>query len=89
MEDAATAEISRSQIWQWIHNDVVLDSGAKVTPDLVRDLVATDLAELRAELGDAAYAAGRWEAAAQLFEQVSLAEEFIDFLTLPGYALLD
>jgi len=89
MEDAATAEISRSQIWQWIHNDVVLDSGAKVTPDLVRDLVATELAELRAELGDPAYAAGRWEAAAELFEQVSLAEEFIEFLTLPGYALLD
>ncbi|QMU76017.1 malate synthase A [Streptacidiphilus sp. PB12-B1b] len=89
MEDAATAEISRSQIWQWIHNGVVLDNGAKVTPELVRDLVATDLAELRAELGEDAYAAGRWEAAADLFEQVSLAEEFVDFLTLPGYALLD
>ena len=89
MEDAATAEISRSQIWQWIHNNVVLDTGVKVTPELVRDLVATELAELRAELGDEAYAAGRWEAAADLFEQVSLADEFVDFLTLPGYALLD
>ena len=89
MEDAATAEISRSQIWQWIHNGVVLDNGAKVTPDLVRDLVATELAELRAGLGEEAYAAGRWETAADLFEQVSLAEEFVDFLTLPGYPLLD
>jgi malate synthase len=89
MEDAATAEISRSQVWQWIYNGVVLDDGTKVTPDLVRRLVATELAELRAELGDAAYAAGRWEAAAELFEQVALDEEFVDFLTLPGYALLD
>ena len=89
MEDAATAEISRSQIWQWIYNGVVLDSGAKVTPDLVRGLVGTELAELRAELGDAAYDAGRWTEAARLFEQVALADEFVDFLTLPGYALLD
>jgi len=88
MEDAATAEISRSQIWQWIYNGVVLDTGAKVTPDLVRGLVATELAELRAELGDEAYASGRWTEAAELFEQVALADEFVDFLTLPGYALL-
>ena len=89
MEDAATAEISRSQIWQWIYNGVVLDdTGVKVTPELVRELVATELAELRAELGDEAYRAGRWTDAAGLFEQVALAEEFPDFLTLPGYALL-
>jgi malate synthase len=89
MEDAATAEISRSQIWQWIYNGVVLDNGAKVTPDLVRGLVATELAELRVELGDEAYAGGRWTEAAELFERVALADEFVDFLTLPGYALLD
>ncbi|MEZ0093215.1 malate synthase A [Streptacidiphilus sp. EB129] len=88
MEDAATAEISRSQIWQWIYNGVVLDDGTKVTPDLVRRLVATELAELRTELGAEAYAAGHWEQAAELFEQVALAQEFVDFLTLPGYALL-
>ena len=93
MEDAATAEISRSQIWQWIHNGVVLagegqGAGAKVTPDLVRDLLAAELAALRLELGEQAYAAGRWEQAAALFEEVALAEEFVDFLTLPGYALL-
>jgi malate synthase len=89
MEDAATAEISRSQIWQWIYNGVILDdTGVKVTPELVRELVATELAELRAELGVEAYQAGRWTEAAGLFEQVALAEEFTDFLTLPGYALL-
>ncbi|MFH8380439.1 malate synthase A [Kitasatospora sp. NPDC018058] len=89
MEDAATAEISRSQIWQWIHNGVVLsDTGEKATAELVRTLVAAELAELRAELGAEAYAAGRWREAAQLFEQVALAGEFADFLTLPALPLL-
>ncbi|WP_327065859.1 malate synthase A [Kitasatospora sp. NBC_01250] len=89
MEDAATAEISRSQIWQWIHNGVVLaDTGEKATAELTRRLVAEELAAIKAELGDEAYAAGRWAQARELFEQVSLAEDFVDFLTLPGYALL-
>ncbi|MEV6976102.1 malate synthase A [Kitasatospora sp. NPDC093806] len=89
MEDAATAEISRSQTWQWIHNGVVLaDTGEKATADLVRRLVAAELTELRAELGDQAYDAGRWTEAAALFEQVALAEEFVDFLTLPALPLL-
>ncbi|MEK2489716.1 malate synthase A [Kitasatospora purpeofusca] len=89
MEDAATAEISRSQIWQWINNDVVLaDTGEKATADLVRRLVAEELTALRAEVGDEVYAAGRWREAAQLFEQVALAEEFADFLTLPALPLL-
>ncbi|WP_035841100.1 malate synthase A [Kitasatospora azatica] len=89
MEDAATAEISRSQIWQWIHNGVVLaDTGEKATAELVRTLVSQELATIAAELGDEVYAAGRWAEARELFEQVSLAEDFVDFLTLPGYALL-
>ncbi|WP_316524936.1 malate synthase A [Kitasatospora brasiliensis] len=89
MEDAATAEISRSQIWQWIHNGVVLaDTGEKATAELVRSLVAVELAELLAELGEDAYGAGRWPEAARLFEQVALAEEFVDFLTLPALPLL-
>ncbi|MFD9127568.1 malate synthase A [Kitasatospora sp. NPDC059571] len=89
MEDAATAEISRSQIWQWIHNGVVLaDTGEKATAELVRRLVAEELAALRAELGEAAYAGGRWSEAARLFEQVALADEFVDFLTLPALPLL-
>ncbi|MCD0481462.1 malate synthase A [Streptacidiphilus sp. ASG 303] len=89
MEDAATAEISRSQVWQWIRNGVVLDTGEKVEADLVRRLAAEELAGLRAELGEEAFAAGRWEEARALFEQVALAEDFAEFLTLPGYALLD
>ncbi|MFC8722157.1 malate synthase A [Kitasatospora sp. NPDC057198] len=90
MEDAATAEISRSQIWQWIHNGVVLaDTGEKTTAELVRRLVAEELASLEAESGEQAYAAGRWTEAAALFEQVALAEDFPDFLTLPALALID
>ncbi|MEV7778531.1 malate synthase A [Kitasatospora sp. NPDC088351] len=90
MEDAATAEISRSQVWQWIHNGVVLaDTGEKATAALVRRLVAEELAGLRAGLGADAYAGGRWDEAAALFEQVALAEEFVDFLTLPALPLLD
>ncbi|MDH6575231.1 malate synthase A [Kitasatospora sp. MAP5-34] len=89
MEDAATAEISRSQIWQWIHNDVVLsDTGEKATAELAHRLVTEELAELRTELGDDVYAGGRWTEAAELFEQVALAEDFADFLTLPALPLL-
>ncbi|MFG2692401.1 malate synthase A [Kitasatospora sp. NPDC048407] len=88
MEDAATAEISRSQIWQWIHNGVVLaDTGEKVTAEQVRLLLAGELAALRTETE--AEAGRRWDEAAALFEQVALGEEFPEFLTLPALALLD
>jgi malate synthase len=80
MEDAATAEISRSQVWQWMRNEVVLDTGATVTADLVRDV----LAQTRAALADAV-PAEFLDPASELFEQVALAEEFPDFLTLPAY----
>ncbi|MYV97110.1 malate synthase A [Streptomyces sp. SID3343] len=90
MEDVATAEISRSQVWQWINNGVVLsDSGDKVTADLVRRLVVDELGALREDLGDAGFEAGRWTAARDLFLKVALADDFVDFLTLPGYELLD
>ncbi|SEM28573.1 malate synthase A [Streptacidiphilus jiangxiensis] len=82
MEDVATAEISRSQVWQWVNNAVLLaDTGEKVTAALVREIVATELAAMKES-------EGRWDEAARLFEQVALADEFVDFLTLPGYALL-
>jgi malate synthase len=85
MEDAATAEISRSQVWQWVHNDVRLDTGATVTPELVRRVVDEELASIRAELGGEAYDAGHFKEARELFEQVALADDFADFLTLPAY----
>ncbi|MBK0865795.1 MULTISPECIES: malate synthase A [unclassified Saccharopolyspora] len=85
MEDAATAEISRSQIWQWLHNDVVLAGGEQVTADLVRQVLADTEKSLRAEEGFPNDNLGR---AIELFEQVAVADEFVDFLTLPAYEAL-
>jgi malate synthase len=80
MEDAATAEISRSQVWQWVRNGVVLDTGAKVTTDLVRQVLGETRSALAGQLP-----AEYLEPAVELFEQVALADEFPDFLTLPAY----
>ena len=89
MEDAATAEISRSQIWQWVHNGVGLGDGEPVTPQLVRAVADDVLASIRAEIGEQAYGSSRFGDARALFEQVALADEFVDFLTLPAYDLID
>jgi malate synthase len=88
MEDAATAEISRSQLWQWIHNEVRLDNGDIVTADLVRRLLDEEAAAIRAEVGAEAWAAGEYDAARRIFEEVALATDFVEFLTLPAYDLI-
>jgi malate synthase len=88
MEDVATAEISRSQVWQWVHGGVRLADGGKVTEELVRSVIDEELGEVRAAEGDA-FGGGRWDQARQLFEQVALADDFVDFLTLPAYQLID
>ncbi len=89
MEDAATAEISRSQIWQWIRSEKGrLDDGRKVTVELFRQLLADELPKVKAHLGETAYNAGRYEAGARLFEQITVGE-YVEFLTLPAYALID
>ncbi len=87
MEDAATAEISRSQVWQWVRNGVVLDdTGETVTADLVREVLAEAEKQLRGEDG---FPIQNLDQAVSLFEQVALAEEFADFLTLPAYEQID
>jgi len=86
MEDAATAEISRSQVWQWVHNRTTLDNGQTVTAELVRSIATDELSAIAAEIGDNAYSASRFELAREVFEEVALADEFADFLTLPAYA---
>ncbi|MFE3475572.1 malate synthase A [Streptomyces bacillaris] len=88
MEDAATAEISRSQIWQWINADVVFENGEHATAELARKVAAEELAAIRAEIGEEAFAAGRWQQAHDLLLQVSLDEDYADFLTLPAYEQL-
>ena len=89
MEDAATAEISRSQIWQWMRSPKgVLDDGRKVTKDMFRKMLPEELARVRRELGEEAWAAGRYEEAAKLFDDITASDHYVEFLTLPGYELL-
>ncbi|MFJ3880332.1 malate synthase A [Streptomyces sp. NPDC090077] len=85
MEDAATAEISRSQIWQWINAGVVFENGELATAELTRKIAAEELDAIRAEVGDEAFAAGKWQQAHDLLLQVSLDADYADFLTLPAY----
>jgi len=90
MEDAATAEIARAQIWQWIrHPKGVLDDGRKVTVELFRQVTREELAKLRNELGEAAFAAGNFERAAGIIDEITTAETFETFLTLPAYRAID
>ncbi len=89
MEDAATAEISRSQIWQWIRSPKgVLDDGRKVTVDLCRRLLAEELPKVQAYLGQEAWNAGQYEAAAKLFDAL-ITGGYVEFLTLPAYDRID
>ncbi|MFB6818719.1 malate synthase A [Streptomyces sp. NPDC056347] len=88
MEDAATAEISRSQIWQWINADVVFENGEHATAELARTVAAGELAAIRAEIGEEAFAAGKWQQAHDLLLQVALDQDYADFLTLPAYEQL-
>ncbi|MFD6953603.1 malate synthase A [Nocardiopsis sp. TSRI0078] len=84
MEDAATAEISRSQIWQWLHNDITLDDGPKVTVDLVKQIIDEELATIRESLGQS-FDENLFTQATELFTEVALADDYVDFLTLPAY----
>ncbi|MFE3325739.1 malate synthase A [Streptomyces sp. NPDC059176] len=88
MEDAATAEISRSQIWQWINAGVVFENGERATPELAREVAAEELAAIREEIGEDAFAAGSWQQAHDLLLHVSLDADYADFLTLPAYEQL-
>ncbi|NND01637.1 MAG: malate synthase A [Acidimicrobiia bacterium] len=88
MEDAATAEISRSQIWQWVHTGASTEDGVKIDRDLIVRIADQELERIRGEFGEEAFAAGHFETARELFETVALSDDFADFLTLPGYEVL-
>src|SRR3954466_14244949 len=90
MEDAATAEISRSQVWQWVRHGVELDTGEKVTPDLVRRYEQEELEKVREQVGDEFFfSEGRPDESRALFDEVALSDEFVPFLTLPAYEQLE
>jgi malate synthase len=89
MEDAATAEISRAQIWHWIRSPLgVLDDGREVTRELFSELVPLELAKVREMLGDKGYARGKYDEGAKMFAQLTLSDDFVEFLTLPAYDYL-
>src|SRR5436190_517716 len=85
MEDAATAEISRAQIWQWIRHGGKLQDGRSVDRALCQQMLAEELQKLRKSAGEEAYAKGRFEDAAQIFRDMIDAPKFVEFLTLPAY----
>jgi malate synthase len=85
MEDAATAEISRSQVWQWLHLGVELADGQKVTPELVEQVIDEELAKIREGVGDEAFEKGRFADARDLYREMALSDDFAEFLTLPAY----
>ena len=92
MEDAATAEISRGQVWQWIRHGATLDDGRTITPELVRELETSELERIREEIGDDEWfeKEGRPGLSRELFESVALSgDEFVEFLTLPAYERLE
>jgi len=88
MEDAATAEISRTQIWQWLKHRAALDDGRTVTRPLVDQLVEEEFARVREEVGASRFERGHFDQARALFVQVATSAELEDFLTLPAYQML-
>jgi malate synthase len=90
MEDAATAEISRSQIWQWIrHEKGVLDDGRNISRELFSVFLEEEMKAIQAEVGAEAFAAGTYVEASKIFSNLVERDDFVEFLTLPGYELLD
>ena len=90
MEDAATAEISRAQLWQWIRSSQgKLDDGRKVDVPMFRRVLQEELGKVRTALGADRYAKGRFAEASALFDQITTDEKFVEFLTLPGYDRLN
>ncbi len=90
MEDAATAEISRSQVWQWMRSPKgVLDDGRKVTRELFHAILVDELKKTPAIVGAEAYAAGKYEEGAKLFEEITTSDDYVEFLTLAAYRAID
>ncbi|MBW3581762.1 MAG: malate synthase A [Euryarchaeota archaeon] len=89
MEDAATAEISRSQVWQWVRTGTTLEDGRKVDPTFVKAVIDDVITDIKKEVGEETYTRFRFPEARTLFERVALAPDFAEFLTLPAYEVLE
>jgi malate synthase len=89
MEDAATAEICRAQVWQWVKYNAILDDGRTITAPLVRQLTAEQVNEIQRKLGDDRFKAGKYRQAADILEKLMTGAEFPEFLTLAAYDLLE
>jgi malate synthase len=89
MEDAATAEISRAQVWQWLRHGATLEDGRRVTPELIRSVIDDEMKRIEGEVGPARFESGRFTEARGLFEKISTAPTLETFLTLPAYEALD
>ena len=89
MEDAATAEISRAQVWQWVHHKKELDNGETVTTDLVKNIILQEIAAIEEDMGTELFNTFPFHQARKVFEEVALADEFVDFLTLPAYEIIN
>ena len=86
MEDAAMAEISRAQVWQWIRRPRgVLSDGRKVTKELFRSVLKEELAKIQSSVGQERYKKGKYGEATELFDRITTSDQFVEFLTLPGY----
>ena len=90
MEDAATTEISRAQIWQWIHHPKgILEDGRKVTIELYQELAKDELEKIRSAVGEQQFANRRFQSAAEILGKIITDDKFVEFLTLPAYQYLN
>ena len=85
MEDAATAEISRAQVWQWNRHQCKTIGGKTIDPAYVKNIVKEEMAQNKKEVGEQKFEKGNYERAAKMFEEMSIANQFEDFLTVPAY----
>jgi malate synthase len=88
MEDAATAEISRTQLWQWVHHGATLEDGRVIDEALIKSVIAEELEKIRTSVGDAVFNAGHYVKAARMLEEQTLSDTYTEFLTLPAYQAL-
>ena len=90
MEDAATTEIARSQIWQWIHHPKgILNDGRKVTIELYRELALDELEKIKSAVGEQEFTMRKFQTAAQILDMIISDDQFVEFLTLPAYKYLN